>query len=155
MDDAAGRMLAGAGYLRYEISNYAKPRFECRHNLLYWTQGEYLGIGPSAQSFIGGVRFGNIADLTAYEAALAQGRLPIEGRTELSPREQLRDAVIFGLRLERGILTSQLNGHALNYGYLPVIQALRRQKLLEDQADRTRLSPEGRLHADTVAEKLF
>src|SRR5262249_2754457 len=82
MDDAAHRVLAEAGYVRYEISNYAKPGFECRHNMLYWTQGEYLGLGPSAQSFVGGVRFGNIADLTAYEAALAQGHLPVEGRTE-------------------------------------------------------------------------
>jgi oxygen-independent coproporphyrinogen III oxidase len=155
MDDAAHRMLATAGYVRYEISNYAKPGFECRHNLLYWTQGEYLGFGPSAQSFLGGVRVGNIADLTAYQAALAEGRLPLEGRTELSAQEQLRDAVIFGLRLERGIPTSQLNSHALNYGYLNVVEALRRRKLLEEVADRTRLSPEGRLHADTVAEKLF
>jgi oxygen-independent coproporphyrinogen-3 oxidase len=155
MDEAAQRVLAEAGYVRYEISNYARPGFECRHNLLYWTQGEYLGIGPSAQSFVVGVRFGNIADLAAYQAALAQGNLPIEERTELSPQEQLRDAVIFGLRLERGIPTSQLNGHALNYGYLHVIEALRSQKLLEEMADRTRLSPEGRLHADTVADKLF
>jgi oxygen-independent coproporphyrinogen-3 oxidase len=155
MDEAAQRVLAEAGYVRYEISNYARPGFECRHNLLYWTQGEYLGIGPSAQSFVGGVRFGNIAGLAAYEAALAQGCLPIEERTELSPQEQLRDAVIFGLRLERGIPTSQLNGHARNYGYLHVIQALQSQKLLEEMADRTRLSPQGRLHADTVADKLF
>jgi oxygen-independent coproporphyrinogen-3 oxidase len=155
MDDAAQRVLAETGYVRYEISNYAKPGFECRHNLLYWTQGEYLGIGPSAQSFVGGVRFGNLADLTAYEAALARGHSPVEGRIALSPKEQLRDAVIFGLRLERGIPTSQLNGHALNYGYLHVIEALRSQKLLEDLADRTRLSRKGRLHADTVAEKLF
>jgi oxygen-independent coproporphyrinogen-3 oxidase len=122
---------------------------------LYWTQGEYLGIGPSAQSFVGGVRFGNIADLRVYEAALSEGRLPVEGRTQLSRKEQLRDAVIFGLRLERGISTSALQAHALNYGYVSVIESLRRQNLLEDLVDRTRLSRDGRLHADTVAEKLF
>jgi oxygen-independent coproporphyrinogen-3 oxidase len=155
MDDAGHRILAQAGYTRYEISNYAKPGFECAHNLLYWTQGEYLGIGPSAQSFVGGVRFGNIADLRVYEAALSEGRLPVEGRTQLSRKEQLRDAVIFGLRLERGISTSALQAHALNYGYVSVIESLRRQNLLEDLVDRTRLSRDGRLHADTVAEKLF
>jgi len=72
MDQAARRMLTEVGYARYEISNYAKPGFECRHNLLHWTQGHYLGLGPSAQSFVDGVRFGNIANLTAYESALAK-----------------------------------------------------------------------------------
>jgi len=69
MDHAAQQVLRDAGYVRYEISNYARPGFECRHNLLYWTQGDYLGLGPSAQSFIGGVRFGNVANLAAYHAA--------------------------------------------------------------------------------------
>jgi putative oxygen-independent coproporphyrinogen III oxidase len=155
MDRTAQRVLSKAGHLRYEISNYAKSGFECRHNLLYWTQGDYLGLGPSAQSFVDGVRFGNIADLAAYQAALTEDRLPVHERTTLTSEEQLRDAVIFGLRLERGIPSSQLDRHAVNYGYLPLVEGLRAQKLLEDRDDRTRLSPRGRLHADTVAEKLF
>jgi oxygen-independent coproporphyrinogen III oxidase len=155
MEGAAEAVLGEAGYTRYEISNYAKDGFECRHNLLYWTQGEYLGIGPSAQSFVDGVRFGNIAHLTAYEAALAESRLPVEERTVLSPQERLRDAVIFGLRLTGGIPTSAVNDHAANYGYRKVVDRLRAQKLLEDDGDRTRLSAQGRLHADTVAEQLF
>jgi oxygen-independent coproporphyrinogen III oxidase len=155
MDQAAQEVLGRAGYARYEISNYATPGFECRHNLLYWTKGHYLGLGPSAQSFVDGVRFGNIADLAAYQAALDAGRLPVDDRTELTPQEQLRDAVIFGLRLERGIPTSDLNNHARNYGRLEIVSALRAGQLLEEEGERTRLSVQGRLHADTVAEKLF
>jgi oxygen-independent coproporphyrinogen-3 oxidase len=155
MEHAAEALLGEAGHARYEISNYAQPGFECRHNLLYWTQGEYLGLGPSAQSFVDGVRFGNIADLTAYQTALAESRLPIEERTALSPQERLRDAVIFGLRLTRGIPTSAVNDHAANYGYRQVVDRLRAQKFLEDDGDRTRLSVKGRLHADSVAEQLF
>ena len=155
MDQAARRMLTAVGYARYEISNYAKPGFECRHNLLYWTQGHYLGLGPSAQSFVDGIRFGNIANLTAYESALVQGRLPVQDRSELTAEEQLRDAVIFGLRLERGIPTSHLNRHAANYGYEKVVTLLHASNLLEEENECTRLSAQGRLHADSVAEKLF
>ncbi len=155
MEHAAEAVLGKAGYARYEISNYSKPGFECRHNLLYWTQGEYLGLGPSAQSFVDDVRFGNIADLTEYQRVLADNRLPVEERTVLSPQERLRDAVIFGLRLTRGIPTSAVNDHAANYGYRQVVDRLRAQSFLEDDGEHTRLSVEGRLHADTVAEQLF
>ncbi|HEY7532915.1 MAG TPA: radical SAM family heme chaperone HemW, partial [Nitrospiraceae bacterium] len=70
MDETADEMLHGAGYIRYEISNYAKSGYACRHNLLYWTNGAYLGLGPSAESYVNGCRFGNIADLSLYEQAL-------------------------------------------------------------------------------------
>jgi oxygen-independent coproporphyrinogen-3 oxidase len=155
MDEAARQMLTAAGYARYEISNYAKPGFECRHNLLYWTQGHYLGLGPSAQSFVDGVRFGNIADLTAYQSSLAEGRLPPQDRSVLTAEERLRDAVIFGLRLERGIPTSLLRSHAVNYGYEKVVDLLRADRLLRDEDGRTRLSAQGRLQADGIAEQLF
>ena len=155
MDHMAQVMLGQAGYERYEISNYAKRGYQCRHNLLYWTQGEYVGLGPSAQSFMAGVRFGNAADLVAYQAALEEGCLPIEAQTALTPAEQLRDGVIFGLRLERGVPTARLNSHGTNYGYLDVIEDLYAKHLIEMDGDRTRLSAFGRLHADTVAEKLF
>lgn len=155
MDQAAQVILTEAGYQQYEISNYAKPGFECRHNLLYWTHGDYLGLGPSAQSFVQGVRFGNVANLTAYQTVLAEQRLPIQDRTTLTKQEQLRDAVIFGLRLLNGIPTYQLNDHAANYGYAEALEELRAGKLIEEEGQRSRLSAQGRLHADTIAEKLF
>jgi len=155
MDHIARQALAEAGYARYEISNYAKPGFECRHNLLYWTQGNYLGLGPSAQSFVDGVRFGNDANLKAYESALYEGQFPIQDRSALTAQEQLRDAVIFGLRLEQGVSTSLLATHAVNYGYEKVVDRLRASELLVQDHERTRLSAHGRLHADTVAEQLF
>jgi oxygen-independent coproporphyrinogen-3 oxidase len=155
MDQAAQHILGEAGYEPYEISNYARRGFECRHNLLYWTQGNYLGFGPSAQSYVGGVRFGNVPNLALYEDALAEGRLPIDGKTALRAEEQLRDAVIFGLRLRRGVPTSQLNGHAANYGHVAVLNELRAGQLIEDLGERSRLTAQGRLFADTIAEKLF
>lgn len=155
MDEAAQGMLGNAGYERYEVSNYAKPGYACRHNLLYWTNGEYLGLGPSAQSYLNGIRFGNIANLAAYDASLTVHHLPFEDRTRLSEEEQLRDAVIFGLRLIRGIPSHQLHQHAANYGHTAVTTQLLAQQLIEEDGERSRLSARGRLHADTIASQLY
>lgn len=155
MDEAAQRMLGNAGYERYEISNYAQPGYACRHNLLYWTSGEYLGLGPSAQSYLDGTRFGNVADLAAYETSLAENRLPIEDRARLSEEEQLRDAVIFGLRLIRGIPSHHLHQHAANYGHAAITAQLFAQQLIEEDGEHSRLSERGRLQADTIAEQLY
>ena len=155
MDEAAQRMLGNAGYERYEISNYAQPGYACRHNLLYWTNGEYLGLGPSAQSYLDGTRFGNVANLAAYDTSLAASRLPIEDRTRLSEKEQLRDAVIFGLRLIQGIPSHRLHQHAANYGHAAITAQLLAQQLIEEDGERSRLSARGRLHADTIAGQLY
>ena len=155
MDEAAQRMLVNAGYERYEVSNYAKPGYACRHNLLYWTNGEYLGLGPSAQSYLGGARFGNIADLAAYNASLTSNLLPIEDCATLSEKEQLRDAVIFGLRLIRGIPSPHLHQHAENYGHATITAQLLAQRLIEEDGNRSRLSARGLLQADTIAEQLY
>jgi oxygen-independent coproporphyrinogen-3 oxidase len=155
MDRSAQDILGRAGYEQYEISNYARPGFQCRHNLLYWTQGEYLGVGPSAQSLVGNVRFGNVANLTRYKASLTESRFPVQERTLLTPQEQLRDAVIFGLRLRQGVPTSQLKAHAENYSHVETWRELSADQLIEDVGGRSRLSARGRLFADTIAERLF
>jgi oxygen-independent coproporphyrinogen-3 oxidase len=155
MDRSAQDILGRAGYEQYEISNYARPGFQCRHNLLYWTQGEYLGVGPSAQSLVGNVRFGNVANLTRYKASLTESRFPVQERTLLTPQEQLRDAVIFGLRLRQGVPTSQLKAHVENYGHVETWRELSADQLIEDVGGRSRLSARGRLFADTIAERLF
>ncbi|MDZ4854677.1 MAG: radical SAM family heme chaperone HemW [Nitrospirota bacterium] len=155
MDEAAQQMLGDAGYERYEVSNYARPEYACRHNLLYWTNGEYLGLGPSAQSYLDGTRFGNVADLAAYNTALAADRLPLEDRAKLSEEEQLRDAVIFGLRLIQGIPTSHLHQHAANYGHEAVTARLFAQELIKEDGMHSRLTARGLLQADTIAGQLY
>ena len=151
MESAAETLLSEAGFIRYEISNYAKPGFACRHNLLYWTDGDYLGLGPSAQSYVNGVRFGNVADLTAYVDRLADGRLPITERTGLSVGEQHRDALIFGLRLLRGVPLDRVRDSEQH----STIHMLIEKGLLESTTDRIRLTSLGRRYADTVAGELF
>ncbi len=151
MESAAERFLAEAGFSRYEISNYAKPDYACRHNLLYWTGGEYLGLGPSAQSYLHGIRFGNIANLEAYAACLNDNRLPMTDRTILSASERQRDALVFGLRLLRGVPRKTIKAAERDHQ----IDELVSKGLLDADRDRVRLTSLGRRYADTVAEQLF
>lgn len=155
MEQAADAILQTAGYERYEISNYARPGRMCLHNLLYWTHGEYVGLGPSAQSFLNGTRFGKTANLNAYQSDLAARRLPLSDYARLSDRERLRDAVVFGLRLIRGIPTARLSAHSLNYDRGSAIVSLRDRRLIEEVDQNTRLTAKGRLYADHVAEQLY
>ena len=151
MESATERFLAEAGFSRYEISNYAKSDYACRHNLLYWTGGEYLGLGPSAQSYLHGIRFGNVADLDAYVACLNDSRLPMTDRTILSVSERQRDALVFGLRLLRGVPRTSIEAAERDHQ----IDELIAKGLLDADHDRVRLTSLGRRYADTVAEQLF
>ncbi|MGQ0694321.1 MAG: radical SAM family heme chaperone HemW [Nitrospiraceae bacterium] len=151
MESAAVMLLSEAGFTRYEISNYAKPGAACRHNLLYWTGHDYLGLGPSAQSYVDGVRFGNIADLTAYVDSLENHTPPVAERLILSSSDRQRDALVFGLRLIRGVSLDTVEGS----GRHNKINELVTRGLLELDTDRVRLTPLGQRYADTVASELF
>jgi len=151
MESATEQVLTNAGFTHYEISNYAKEGSACRHNLLYWTGGEYLGLGPSAQSYLEGTRFGNIADLESYVETLGTAYLPIVDHTILSTPQQQRDALIFGLRLLRGVPRQTSHGADRTQQ----VDNLQRQGLLDSDHDRLWLTPLGRRYAETVAEALF
>ncbi len=151
MDSVADSILTAAGFIRYEISNYAKPGWLCHHNMLYWTDGEYAGLGPSAQSYINDTRFGNTADLDTYVQRLDKHCLPKTDETVLSPIERQRDALIFGLRLSQGVPATTVSAA----GRQDMINTLTAQGLLDVNHDRVWLTPLGRRYADTVAEKLF
>ena len=93
----AQRRLAAAGLAAYEISNFATPGQECRHELLYWTGGDYIGLGPSAASHVRGWRWKNKPHLGEWENAAAKGELPVIDIEKLSLRRgpvESGDAVI-------------------------------------------------------------
>ena len=90
------------GLLPYEISNFARPGFECAHNGLYWSGGEYLGCGPSAHSHWEGARFANVSDLDRYCDALLSGRSPRAFEERLEPDRAARETLVIGLRRAAG-----------------------------------------------------
>ncbi len=98
MQHEAARRLGQRGFSRYEISNYALPGFESRHNLVYWRRGDYLGLGCAAHSLMNGRRFSNTASLDNYLAGEGPGE--IETLTE---RDVFEETVMLGLRTREGV----------------------------------------------------
>ena len=93
------QILAQAGYERYEISNYAKKGYACRHNLVYWQGGDYLGLGLGSSSYMDGVRFHNTTDLNTYVNHCAY----VEDREELSVQAKMEEFMFLGLRVMAGV----------------------------------------------------
>lgn len=103
MYDWARVYLPQQGLEQYEISNFARPGRQCRHNLNYWQNGEYIGLGPAACSYLQGTRQCNGASLVAYEQALAVGQLPVEFCERLDELGTAAETVILALRLNAGV----------------------------------------------------
>jgi oxygen-independent coproporphyrinogen-3 oxidase len=103
MQDAAIEALAAAGFDRYEISNYAKPGYACRHNLHYWRYDAYLALGSGACGRLGPVRYTGAEDITGYIGLVGAGLPAFSRREILAPDTQVREAVMMGLRLTEGI----------------------------------------------------
>lgn len=140
-------MLAGQGYTRYEISNYARPGYECLHNSGYWTGADYLGLGLGASSYIGGRRFHNTADRKEYLSLnLLEPGAAARDIRELSRREKMEEFMFLGLRMMRGVSGSEFLGR---FGenmwniYGPVIERLAEQGLLLIEAPGIRLTELG------------
>jgi len=102
----AAELLPARGYAQYEISNFARPGRESRHNLKYWTLGEYLGFGPGAHSDFGGRRFAAARELDAFLA----GRTVYSEDAAIPPRERAAERVMLGLRTARGLPAEALAG---------------------------------------------
>jgi oxygen-independent coproporphyrinogen-3 oxidase len=109
------RAAAARGYEHYEISNYARPGFRARHNLVYWRAAEYLASGPGACGFVGDVRYGNARPVARYCATLEDGRLPIESAERLTGAQRLAERLVLGLRTSDGVpaawLAERVAGH--------------------------------------------
>ncbi len=157
LEERAVERLAAAGFERYEISNYCRPGYECRHNMRYWQVQAYLGLGPSAQSCLGHARFGNVANLEWYADSLKKGTLPLDEMSCLSHDQVDCERAIWGLRMLSGVsvrLDSMENhqGRAL----LQMIHQLKNEGLLRVEGqERVRLTDLGIRYADTVAVALL
>ena len=149
----AMRRLDEAGYMQYEISNVARPGRESRHNLKYWTDGEWLGFGPGAHSTRGAVRWRNVSGTADYIAVIGRGDHPVAERRILSGQDALEEALFTRLRLSSGIDTGLVRSR---YGvnvwrqFGDELQPYVDAGLLIYDGARLRLSREGMLLANEV-----
>lgn len=118
MYETALDILPGAGLPQYEVSNFARHGAQCRHNLRYWHNEPYLGIGPAAAGFIDGVRYKNVADTATYVQAIQDGRSAWGEQETLSPARRARETAMLELRLAEGINRKQF---AERYGEDPAV----------------------------------
>jgi oxygen-independent coproporphyrinogen-3 oxidase len=141
--------LDHAGYEQYEISNFARPGYECAHNVAYWYGEDYLGLGPSAYSTVGPMRWQNICNTEGYIAGMRCGRLPRINEEWLDPSTKTAERLAFGLRTKWGVLERELAG------LVQELPALLDQGHLQRAGERIHLTPRGRLVADSIAELLI
>jgi len=149
---------AAGGFAQYEISNFARPGRECRHNLNYWRGGEYVGVGPSASGFVDGWRYRNVANTDAYVERIQNGQPPTEYAERLSPRARAGELVAFALRMNEGIAAAAFEretGFRLDRLWPKELADLTAQGLTEWNGERLQLTARGRLVADRVAESFI
>ncbi|MCI8659674.1 MAG: oxygen-independent coproporphyrinogen III oxidase [Lachnospiraceae bacterium] len=139
--------LASQGYERYEISNYARPGFACRHNVGYWTGVDYLGLGLGASSYIGGYRYRNVSDMKEYLSLdLKEAGAAARDIQELTLTDKMEEFMFLGLRMMEGVSGNEFLGR---FGrnmwkiYGSVIDGLREQGLIEVSAPQVWLTERG------------
>ena len=150
--ELADELLSAAGYRWYEISNWARPGHECRHNVGYWSGGDWWGIGPGAHSHVGGTRWWNVRLPREYAAALTAGRSPAEAREVLDDESRRVERILLGVRLAAGHPVADLHeagrAAATSYADLGLLDPVALD------AGRLRLTRRGRLLADAVVRDL-
>jgi oxygen-independent coproporphyrinogen-3 oxidase len=150
----ADEMLRAAGYDWYEISNWARGEAaRCRHNELYWTDGNWWGLGPGAHSHVGAVRWWNVKHPVRYTALLDAGRSPAAGRETLDARARFTERVMLAVRRREGLALAELPPPA--QGVLPQLATWGLLDHAALQAGRLVLTQRGRLMADAVVKELL
>ena len=145
MFERTRELLAAAGIVEYEVSNFARAGFESRHNLAYWRGADYLGLGPSACSTIGARRWKDVPDTGVYQERIGRGesvRVEVE---EIDAGTRAKERIMFGLRMREGVAREEF---ALYEG---VVGTLVGQGLIFEEGERVKLTERGKLVADGVA----
>lgn len=145
----ASRRLRQEGYLQYELSNFAHPGYEARHNLVYWGHRPYLGLGNSAHSFQPPHRRWNLRDWAEYQRAVGEGRMPVGGEESLGTRELRLEKVWLGLRTAGGVRAGELTGAARD-----LVDEWKGRGWAEVREERLCLTPQGWLRLDSLAVDL-
>ena len=149
--------LEKAGFEHYEISNFSKPGFESRHNLMYWDNAEYYGIGAGASGYVNGVRYKNHGPIRHYLQAVEAGNARVQEEM-LTLKEKMEEEMFLGLRKKSGVSKKRFEekfGISFEDQYGAVVSELTQQGLLVPDRDIVRMTKQGFFLGDTVAEKFI
>ena len=149
--------LEKAGFDHYEISNFSKPGFESRHNLMYWDNAEYYGIGAGASGYVNGVRYKNHGPIRHYLQAVEAGTTRVQEEV-LTLKEKMEEEMFLGLRKKSGVSKKRFEekfGISFEDQYGSVVAELTEQGLLVPDRDIVRMTKQGLFLGDTVAEKFI
>lgn len=154
--ELADEMLSAAGLEWYEISNWARPGHECRHNLAYWQNQDWYGFGPGAHSHLGSTRFWNLRHPAKWAQSLQAGHRPVDDQEIITGESARLEKLLLNLRLRQGL---DLGEYAREFGVdaavlLREAHELAAEGLLDGNAGRAVLTRRGRLLADTVIQRL-
>ena len=158
MYEYAEERLRAEGYENYEISNWSLPGHQCRHNLTYWWNLPYIGMGAGAHSFFGGRRFSDVLDPQAYIRLLKDRQMPVAESEEVTRLQEMTETAFLGLRTAAGIhlpTFAERFGESFNQFVGERLQPVREAGLLEDERDWLRLSEHGRLLGNEVFFRLL
>lgn len=153
MYELAEATLDQAGFIHYEISNWSRPGRECRHNLVYWRDGDYLGLGAGAHSHRDEVRWWNVLTPAEYIARVRSGEPPRAGHEEVSRSQAMGEMMMLGLRLHEGVSARVFRerfGRELDEVYRRQLEELMAEGLVAWDRQRVRLTERGRLLGNQV-----
>ena len=156
--ELAEQTLTHAGFARYEISNYAKPGFESRHNRGYWAQRDCVALGMSASGYEDGLRYRNLRAFDRYCMAIETGRSPREEEERLDIQARIGEAAMLALRTREGIRDEDFRtrfGVDARSIFAVAINKCRQAGLLEEGGQGVRLSSRGRLLANTACAEFL
>lgn len=145
--------LCKNGYHQYEISNYAKEGYECKHNIVYWKCDNYLGLGPGASGYINNYRYSNICDIKGYNKCLEYDKRPIEEKNILSKKDEMEEFIFMGLRMNKGINLDEFYKRFnidFKHRYNDILGKLKNLNLIIEQNNNIILTQRGREISNTV-----
>ena len=152
------QVLEDAGYSQYEISNFSKPGMESQHNINYWNNGEYLGVGAGASSYLNGERSKNINLPSIYIREIETKASAVDTRERLEPLQAMGETLMLGLRLLKGVSIDVFENRfqvSFQKVYGKVVESLLNQELITLNENRIALSRKGLFLADSVILKFM
>lgn len=145
------------GFEHYEISNFTKPGFESRHNLMYWDNVEYYGVGAGASGYLDGIRYRNRGPIQHYLKGVSEGNARLSEEV-LSKNETMEEELFLGLRKKKGVSIGKFEqkfGTSFEKRYGQIVQELQSDGLLKENNGFIQMTKKGLFLGDTVAEKFI